>query len=132
MNIKENIIRLSEAYGASGSEDTAAETALGMLKEYCPDAVIKNGCVSGRFGELEENRPHLLLDAHIDQIGLIVTYITDEGFIKFSNIGGIDRRLLPAQQVVIHGKKDIRELYVLFRLIFPEIKKAFRAMTMQR
>ncbi|MGN0621672.1 MAG: M42 family peptidase, partial [Porcipelethomonas sp.] len=46
-------------------------------------------------------------DAHIDQVGLIVTDITDEGFVKISNVGGIDRRLLPAQRVVIHGKKDV-------------------------
>ena len=79
-----------------------------MLREYCPDAEIINGNVIGHFGAHKEGLPLLVLDAHIDQIGFIVTYITDEGFVKVGNIGGIDRRLLPAQPVVIHGKRDIR------------------------
>lgn len=108
MNLKKTVIKLSESSGASGSENAAAEAALKLLKKYCPDAEIKNGNVIGRFGEHDESLPLLLLDAHIDQVGMIVTYITDEGFIKFGNIGGLDRRLLPAQQVVVHGKKDIR------------------------
>ncbi len=108
MDIKEKIIALSEVYGASGDETRASELALDMLREYCPDADIINGNVVGKFGTHREGVLSLVLDAHIDQIGMIVTYITSEGFIKVGNLGGIDRRLLPAQQVIIHGKKDIK------------------------
>ena len=108
MDIKKTVIALAEAAGASGSEKCAAELALSMLREYCPDAEIINGNVIGRFGAHKEGLPLLALDAHIDQIGFIVTYITEEGFVKVGNIGGIDRRLLPAQPVVIHGKRDIK------------------------
>ncbi|MBR5512485.1 MAG: M20/M25/M40 family metallo-hydrolase [Ruminococcus sp.] len=108
MDIKEKIVSLSEAYGASGDESPAAELALDMLKEYCPEADIVNGNVVGKFGTHREGLPSLVLDAHIDQIGMCVTYITSDGFIKVGNLGGLDRRLLPAQQVVIHGKKEIK------------------------
>ena len=108
MELKKMITVLSEAYGASGNEEPAAELALGMLREYCPDAEIKNGNVIGRFGDFSDEKKSLVLDAHIDQIGMIVTYITDEGFIKVGNLGGIDRRLLPAQPVVVHGREDIK------------------------
>lgn len=108
MELKDTIMKLSAVSGASGSESAASQLALDMLKEYCPDAYIKNDCVIGTFGQQREGLPCLLLDAHIDQIGMIVTFITEEGFIKCGNLGGIDRRLLPAQQVVIHGKKDIK------------------------
>lgn len=108
MDIKNTVAMLSEAAGASGNESLAAELALDMLKKYCPDAEIKNGNVIGKFGKFNESLPSLVLDAHIDQIGMIVTYITNEGFVKIGNLGGIDRRLLPAQQVVIHGKRDIK------------------------
>ena len=47
---------------------------------------------------------HFLLDAHIDQIGMIVTDITEAGFIKVSNVGGIDVRTLSASDVTIHAK----------------------------
>ncbi len=110
MDLKNTIIRLAEAYGAAGNETQAAEIALETLKEYCPDAEIRNGNVVGAFGEKNGDKPHLLLDAHIDQIGMIVSYITDDGFIKVGNLGGLDRRLLPAQQVVIHGEKPVKGL----------------------
>ncbi len=108
MDIKEKIIALSEVQGASGDETPAAELALEMLREYCPDADIINGNVVGKFGIHRDGLPSLVLDAHIDQIGMCVTYITSEGFVKVGNLGGLDRRLLPAQQVVIHGKKEIK------------------------
>lgn len=108
MNIKETLFELSKTSGASGNENATAEKALAMLKEYCPDAEIKSGNVIGHFGTENENLPSLVLDAHIDQIGMIVTYITDDGFIKTGSLGGIDRRLLPAQPVVIHGRRDIK------------------------
>lgn len=108
MDIKEKIIALSEMQGASGDETPAALFALDMLREYCPDADIINGNVVGKFGVHRDDLPSLVLDAHIDQIGMCVTYITSEGFVKVGNLGGLDRRLLPAQQVVIHGKKDIK------------------------
>ncbi len=108
MNIKKILEKLCNVKGVSGNETGACETALEILKDYCPDAHIKNSCVIGTFGKFIPERPHVLIDAHIDQIGMTVTYITDEGFIKFSNIGGLDLRLLPAQQVEIHGKKNIK------------------------
>ena len=108
MDLKKAVTALSEAHGASGSEKNAAEAALEMLRDFCPDADIVNGNVIGRFGEHREGLPSLVLDAHIDQVGFAVTCITDDGFIKVGNIGGIDCRLLPAQPVVIHGKRDIK------------------------
>lgn len=108
MNLKNSIIALSESCGASGNEEAAVETALKMLKEYCPDAEIRSGNVIGTFGKFDKKNKSLLLDAHIDQIGLIITDITDEGFLKFGNLGGIDRRLMPAQQVAVHGKRIVR------------------------
>lgn len=108
MNLKDNLFCLCRCDGASGYENAAAETALGMLREFCPDAEISSGNVIGHFGDFSSDKPVLLLDAHIDQVGLIVSYITDEGFIKFANLGGIDRRLLPAQQVSVLGKKTVK------------------------
>ncbi len=93
--------------GLSGDESAAAEAALFALKEYCPDAHISHGNVIGTFGSTDENAPHVLLDAHLDQVGLIVTSVTDDGFVTVGNVGGLDRRLFPVQRVFIHGKKRI-------------------------
>ena len=51
---------------------------------------------------------HFLLDAHLDEIGMIVTDITDDGFIKFNHVGGIDRRMLLGYEVSIWGKEEVK------------------------
>lgn len=107
MNITEVLKSLSNSDGVSGEETEAAEKALEYLKEYTDICHIKNGNVIGEFGTRTEKKPHILLDAHIDQIGFIVTYITDDGFLKVGKCGGIDRRLTAAQKVTVHGNKKI-------------------------
>jgi len=48
-----------------------------------------------------------MVTAHLDEIGLMVKSIDEKGFITVSNIGGVDSKVLLAQEVVIHGKKEI-------------------------
>ena len=107
MDTKELLFKLSNVSGVSGDEDKASELAMEYLRKYSNDVQIKNGNVIANLGKRSEDKPHVMLDAHIDQIGMICTYITDDGFIKVGNIGGLDRRLLMAQRVTIHGKRDI-------------------------
>lgn len=107
LELKNVIFDLSSADGGVRRGSCAAQYALKYLKNYTDDCFIKNGNVIGNFGNRKNGTPHILIDAHIDQVGLIVTNIYESGFIGFSNVGGIDRRLLPAQQVCIHGKKKL-------------------------
>lgn len=107
MELKKILTELSSAKGVSGAEDEAAKLAFSYIKKYTDDCEIKNGNVIASFGERKDGVPHILLDAHIDQIGLIVTYITDDGFLQVGSCGGIDRRLLLAQKVLIHGKEAV-------------------------
>lgn len=106
MDLEKSIRSLADARGVSGDETDAAELALSMLKSYTDDCFIKNGNVIGRIG-CKGAKPHILLDAHIDQIGFTVTHITDDGFLKIAGCGGIDRRLLLAQQVTVLGSKPL-------------------------
>lgn len=104
----ELLFGLSGADGVSGSEEKAGELALSRLKRYASDAYIDSfGSVIGRIGVHSKDKPTLLLDAHIDEIGMIVTFIDDKGFVKVGNCGGLDRRLLLAQEVCIHGQKQV-------------------------
>ncbi len=54
----------------------------------------------------------LLLDAHIDEVGFVVTNISADGFLTVSNLGGIDLRHLPARPVTIHGKQKVCGVFV--------------------
>ena len=49
----------------------------------------------------------VMLDAHIDQIGLVVKEIDDHGFIRFISSGGLDTSILPTSEVWVHGKEDL-------------------------
>jgi endoglucanase len=57
-------------------------------------------------GHGPEPRPAILLAAHMDAIGLMVTTISD-GFLRLTEIGGIDHRVLPGQLVTVHGRQDL-------------------------
>ncbi len=50
-------------------------------------------------------RPRVMLAGHVDEIGFMVRYITDSGFIHFSPIGGVDAHLVPGQKVHVHSAK---------------------------
>ncbi len=52
-----------------------------------------------------QGNPKILLAAHMDEIGMMVSYIAEEGFLYFQGIGGIDQTLVRGQHVTIHTKK---------------------------
>lgn len=105
MNLEKMLKSLALSHGAPGKEEEAAAAVISCLREFTPDCYIKNGSVIGYIGPRagEKSKPRLLIDAHIDQIGFMVTHITEEGFLKISNAGGIDARALPAQKFIVLG-----------------------------
>lgn len=74
--------------------------------------VSRVGSLHGfKRGQGTEPRPSLLLAAHMDAIGLIVTGIVGE-FLRVSEIGGLDSRVLPGQIVTIHGREELAGVIV--------------------
>lgn len=49
----------------------------------------------------------VMVGAHMDEIGFMVTHIDDQGFIRFTTLGGFDPKTLTAQRVIIHGKEPV-------------------------
>ena len=95
---------LCGAKGVSGAEKSAAQTAAKLLEKYMPVKIDVLGSVTG---STDGEGVHILLDAHLDQIGLVVTAIDSDGFLKVAKCGGADRRVLAASEVTVHGKEDI-------------------------
>lgn len=104
MNIKELCFSLSAKNGTSGDEFNAASYAKELLSEYMNTEIDTLGNVVGTMGE---GRLHILLDAHIDEIGLVVRHIDDKGFLLVDKVGGPDLRVLTGAEVTVHGKKDL-------------------------
>ncbi|MCM1054135.1 MAG: M28 family peptidase [Bacteroides sp.] len=106
MNIEKTLETLCALPAVSGGEKAAHETVIRLLSEYTDDVKADDfGNVIGCTGN--EDKPTLLLDAHIDRIGMIVTYIDDGGFVKVGEIG-VDMRTLLAQNVTIYGKEKVK------------------------
>jgi endoglucanase len=93
---------LSETEGIAGNE----KAILTKIAARFPNSetVKCGGSLPIPLFPIREGKRTILLDAHIDRVGFRVTYITDEGFLKIGNIGGIDTRILPAARVIVAGK----------------------------
>lgn len=108
MELKELIKTLSDLRGISGFEYRINDKIEKIVKEYA-DEVYKDalGNVIAVLRCGKENAKSVMIEAHLDEIGLMVTGIDERGFITFTNVGGVDERILPSCEVIIHAKEDI-------------------------
>lgn len=99
---------LSDAGGISGFEYAVAPKVKALLMRYC-DEVVQDPCgnVIGWIHCENQDAPTVMIEAHMDGIGLMVKDITDRGFITFVPIGGVDPRILPSCEVMVCGKKEL-------------------------
>lgn len=104
MEFKQMLFELLNAPGITGAEDDAAAVASRLLAEYMP---VRRDTLGSVIGETDGEGNGILLDAHLDQIGLFVTAVTDEGFVKVSKCGGADARTMACHEVCILAKEPI-------------------------
>ncbi|WRS26903.1 M42 family metallopeptidase [Oscillospiraceae bacterium MB08-C2-2] len=104
MNTKETLLAFSAVCGVSGREEAAAAFGRRLLEPFGKVETTPLGSLICRVREPAAGQPHLMLDAHMDEIGLIVTSIQEEGFLKVAGCGGINRQLLLASQVTVHAE----------------------------
>lgn len=113
MELKDLIVSLSSIMTISGFESRSAGEIEALVGEYfdeCHRDNVGNVCFvkkSRRPLAEGEKRAKILLDAHFDEVGMIVTDIKEGGFLTVTSIGGIDSALLQASDVVIYGKEKL-------------------------
>lgn len=104
MSTDEFLQILDKETGASGSEAAVGEAFAALLKKYCARVYKdKAGNVIGVLKE-KENAPAVMLEAHMDEVALMVSGITNCGTLKFITLGGFDPKILPGTEVTVHGK----------------------------
>lgn len=96
--------QLSECSGVSGDEKSVSSVAMKLLSKY---ADTEKDCMGNIIGCTGQGEKHILIDAHIDEIGLIVTFIDDDGFVHVAPCGGVDRRVLADSEVIINGTEPV-------------------------
>jgi putative aminopeptidase FrvX len=108
--LKEFLAELIELPGVSGYEEETAERIAEEFSKYCDEVQtdrffnvygIKRGTEPG------ENVPKVMLAAHMDEIALMVRDIDEQGFLRVTNVGGVDQRILLAQEVTVHGREKL-------------------------
>lgn len=106
MDLKSIVTQLCNDSGVSGCEAPAAETAKKMLADFAQVTTDRNGNVIARLNNSSSDKT-IILDAHLDRIGLMVTEINPDGFVKVDKCGGIDVRTLLDTELVLQGNSDI-------------------------
>ncbi len=102
----ELLTELTGLDGVSGNETDISAWLKNYLQHICAEVQInKTGSVVAYLNEPDANKRTILLEAHMDRIGLVVSEICDGGFLKFKALGGVDERTLPASEVYVLGKK---------------------------
>ena len=71
MDLLNLLEQLTAASGVSGSENSIAAVAQELLTPYCDTVEQRQGNVIGILGERQSGKPHVLLDAHMDQVGFL-------------------------------------------------------------
>lgn len=107
MNAKEQLewlIKLSETCGVSGFESRIKKLLQERLINYTDVSFDKLGSeIFTKKGP--DEGPKIMLASHMDEIGFLVKYITKEGFLRFTCLGGWWEQVMLSQRVIVHGKK---------------------------
>jgi len=104
--------KLCETPGIAGYEERIQKVIKEELEKVTDEVKIdKLGNVIGiKKAKKLSGKPapkKVMIAAHMDEIGFMVSFIDKEGFIRFAPVGGFDPKTLIAQRVVVHGRKDI-------------------------
>lgn len=122
---------LTALSGVSGNEQAVRAYICERLHGHCEKIEIDSmgNVMAFKSGTTQTNRT-LMLCAHMDEVGLIVSRITEEGFLKFKTVGGIDPRVLVSKRVYVGqnalpgviGRKAIHLLTAEERKKAPKVK----------
>ncbi len=106
--------------GISGDEESVRDFIVAQITPYlCRTCYHRcNGkCDCREKKGAKPAKTKLMLNAHMDEVGLIVTHIDNDGYLKFATVGGIDKRVLCGRSVIIgngvHGVIGAKPIHLL-------------------
>lgn len=89
--------------GTSGDEKVVRDFIIENIKDYCTYTVDPLGSVIAFKKGKRKPSKSVSINAHLDEVGFIITHITDEGYLRFTCVGGIDPRVCIDRRVKING-----------------------------
>lgn len=112
-SLKNDIIELCSLMSVSGFERRARNELYSRFENYFDRAqtdAVGNYLFFKDCGR--EGAPTLMVDAHFDEIGMLVTDICEGGFLRFCGMGGLSLSVLQAADVTVYGKEEIRGVII--------------------
>ncbi|WP_375578425.1 M42 family metallopeptidase [Marivirga tractuosa] len=105
----ELLSKICETPGAPGHEKRIRDLVISEVKSLVDEVEVDNlGNVHAiKRAKSNPEGKKVMVAAHMDEIGFMVTHIDDNGFLRFTTLGGFDPKTLTAQRVIVHGKKDV-------------------------
>ena len=105
---KRNVIKkLSCLHAVSGYEFQISDEIEKMFRKHCHEVYTDNlGNVIGKINCKKDNAKSVMIEAHMDEIGLMVTG-HENGYLRFNSLGGVDPRMLPAAEITVLTEKPI-------------------------
>ena len=98
---------ICETPGAPGFENKVRNLVFKEIENCVDDINIDNMGNIIALKKGKDDTKSVMIAAHMDEIGFIVTHINDKGFLKFHPLGGFDPKTLTSQRVIVHGKKNL-------------------------
>jgi endoglucanase len=101
--------QICEIPGAPGFEKPVRDLVISLVSPHVDEVRIDNigNVIALKKGVRNPDGKRVMLAAHLDEIGFIVSHIDEQGFLRFNTLGGFDPKTLTAQRVIVHGKKDL-------------------------
>lgn len=110
MSINISLLKnICEVAGAPGFESRVRSMVTEEVEPLVDSLEVDNmgSVITLKKGKNNPDGKKVMVAAHMDEIGFIVTHIDDKGFLRFHTLGGFDPKTLTAQRVIVHGKKDL-------------------------
>ncbi|OEH85918.1 aminopeptidase [Desulfuribacillus stibiiarsenatis] len=113
MKTKDLLKRITELTGVSGYEHQVQKFVIEELHKYTTDIKtdVLGNVIAMIPGEGTGKKPSVMVAAHADEIGFMITKIEKGGFVRVTSVGGIDPRTVIAQEVIVHGKEDLLGIF---------------------
>lgn len=93
--------------GTSGDEGKVRDYIITQIKDYCEYSVDNLGSIIAYKKGRKAPAQKISFNAHMDEVGFIITGITDDGYLRFTSVGGIDSRVC-LDRIVTVGKKAVK------------------------
>lgn len=93
--------------GTSGDEGKVRDYIITQIKDYCEYSVDNLGSIIAYKKGKKAPKQKISINAHMDEVGFIITGITDDGYLRFTSVGGIDSRVC-LDRIVTVGKKAVK------------------------